>query len=352
MHRIRTLLRPAPALFLLLGTAAAQQSQRGALIVLNKSEATASIIDAGGGRTLATVPTGPFPHEVAVSPDGRLAVVANYGNATVPGSTLSVLDLEAARVTRTVDLGTYRRPHGIAWSRDGRTVAVTVEADQAVLVVDAGSWTVVRAIPTGQQVSHMVALAPDGRRAYVASIGSGSVAMLDLEAGTRLRVAPTGAGTEGIDVSPDGREVWATNRAANTVRVLDAATLDTLATIPAADFPIRVKLTPDGRLALVSCARSSEVRVFDTATRRAVGTIRFPLDTTRATMTILGTQFAGSAVPIGILIAPDGRTAWVATGATGQVAEVDIAARRIVRYLTAGLEPDGLGFTPNPVAPR
>ena len=35
------------------------------LIVLNKSEATASLIDASSGETLAVVPTGTAPHETS-----------------------------------------------------------------------------------------------------------------------------------------------------------------------------------------------------------------------------------------------------------------------------------------------
>jgi DNA-binding beta-propeller fold protein YncE len=84
------------------------------LVVLEKDSARARLIDPATGATLASLPTGPFPHEVAVSPDGRLAVVADYG-AQEPGRTLTVLDLAARRVARTVDLGAYRRPHGIVW---------------------------------------------------------------------------------------------------------------------------------------------------------------------------------------------------------------------------------------------
>ncbi len=49
------------------------------LVITNKQDATASIISLGDGRTVATLPTGEGPHEVAVSPDGKLAVVTDYG---------------------------------------------------------------------------------------------------------------------------------------------------------------------------------------------------------------------------------------------------------------------------------
>jgi DNA-binding beta-propeller fold protein YncE len=87
---------------------------QGTLIVLNKAEASASLLDATTGTVVATLPTGTGPHEVAVSPDGRWALVANYG-AGEGGRSLTVLDVPARRVERTIDLGDYRRLHGVAW---------------------------------------------------------------------------------------------------------------------------------------------------------------------------------------------------------------------------------------------
>jgi YVTN family beta-propeller protein len=318
----------------------------GTLIVLNKAEGTASLIDLATGGVAVTLPTGQGPHEVAVSPDGRWAVVSNYGGET-PGSTLTVLDLHERRVARTVDLAPARRPHGVSWLRGGAgRVAVTAEVDSAVLVVDVERGRVLRQIRTGQGVSHMVASAPDGAHGFVANIGSGSVTRVGYASGDTTTTS-TGAGSEGIDVTPDGREVWVTNRAANTVSVVDARTMRALATLPSAAFPIRVKITPDGRRALVTNARSSELRVFDVSRRTPVATLRFPLDSGEARGTLLGEQFAGSAVPIGVLVAPDGSRAFVATAATDQIAEVDLATLKITRYLRAGREPDGLGFAPN-----
>ena len=61
----------------------------GTLIVLNKSDDTAWLFDGATGEKRAEVPTGGAPHEVAVSPDGALAVVTDYG-AETPGNTLTV----------------------------------------------------------------------------------------------------------------------------------------------------------------------------------------------------------------------------------------------------------------------
>jgi len=321
-----------------------QGGPRGTLVVLNKAEGTATLIDLAAGAAVATIPTGEGPHEVAVSPDGRWAVASNYGGTT-PGSSLTLLDLRERRADRTIDLGAVRRPHGLAWLPGaGMRVAVTTEADSAALVVDLEAGKVVERIRTGQGASHMIAVTPDGKSGFVANIASGSVTRVGFGS-AEATTTPTAAGSEGIDVSPDGRQVWVTNREANTVSVLDARTMKVLAALPSADFPIRVKLTRDGRRALVTNARSSELRIFDVASRTPVATIRFPFDSAKARNTMLGERFAGSAVPIGLLLTPDGSRAYVATAATDEIAEVDLARGAIVRYLRAGREPDGLGYS-------
>ena len=316
----------------------------GTLVVANKSERSASLVDVASGRVYATLPTGEGPHEVAVSPDGRTAVVTDYGTQQTPGRTLTVLDLAARRVVRTIDLGEYRRPHGAAWLPDGRRVAVTAETNRALLVVDVAAGRVEAAIPTEQAGSHMVVVSRDGRRAYVSNLGSGSVTAVDLEGRRVLRTVSTGRGTEGIDVTPDGREVWVSNREADSLTVLDAATLQARASRPSARFPIRVRITPDGRLALVSNARSSELRIFDVAARREVAVVPLRAEAPPGAESMLGMR--GEPVPVGVLISPDGRTAFVALTGADAVAVVDLAGRRVSGFLRAGREPDGMGWSP------
>lgn len=326
--------------FLLLG---APSAGREALVVLNKSDATASLLDAATGEALAVLPTGAGPHEVAVRADGALAVVSDYGEAT-PGRTLSVLDLAGRRLARTIDLGAYRRPHGLAWvPRSGRLL-VTVEAQAAVLEVDVDEGKVLRALPTRAQTSHMVAVAPDGERAFVANIVPGTVTALDLASGEVLAEIEAGAGCEGIDVAPDGGEVWTANRAAGTLSVLDARSLETRATLDAPGFPIRVKLTPDGKRALVSCAQAGEVCVFDVAERRLLAAIGLADLAGEAGGTMLGAGFQGP-VPIGIQVHPDGATAWVAGSGLARVAVLDLGSLALRGSYPTGRQPDGLGFS-------
>lgn len=337
-----------PLLLFVLPAAAARSADGGRddgrLLVVNKGEATVSIVNVRTGSEVGRVATGDAPHEVAVSPDGRLAVVTNYGTGPRPGNTLTVIDLAELAATATIDLGEQTRPHGIAWLPDNRRVAVTTEGNGTLTIVDVAERRVLAAIATGANVSHEVALTPDGRRAFVANIGSGTVTVIDVEAGTVLRSIPTGQGAEGVAVTPDGAEAWVSNRAANTVTVIDTQSLDVLATLPSADFPIRVVFTAAGDRALVTNARSAQLRVFDVAARREALVVRIEAPVVEADQQVIA--FEGSAVPIGVLADPDGRLAYVAAASADVIAVVDLTRGAVVRLIPVGREPDGLAWAP------
>lgn len=320
------------------------------VIVLNKSEASASLVDLDSGEEVARVPTGEGPHEVAVSPDGKTAVVGNYGTGEDPGNTLTVIDVESAKAVKTIDLGEYSRPHGIEFFADGDRVAVTVEANQALIVVDVAAGEVVQAVDTGQEVSHMVALTPDEKRAFVANIGSGSMTVIDLENGERIANIQTGEGAEGITVTPDGKHVWVTNRGADTVSVIDAQSLEIVKTLPSASFPIRAKATPDGKWVLVTNARSDELAVFHAEDMEEHKRIKMALKAEDSEGRLFGDAFDQSSVPIGVLVAPDGSRAFVAHANSDVVSVIDLESWEITGYLRGGKEPDGLGYSTREVA--
>src|ERR1700704_971830 len=67
------------------------------LLVLNKRDATLAFVDPAAMKVVAKIPTGEGPHEVAVSGDGKIAVVCNYGTGPNPGTTLMVVDVAARK---------------------------------------------------------------------------------------------------------------------------------------------------------------------------------------------------------------------------------------------------------------
>jgi YVTN family beta-propeller protein len=296
-------------------------AEGGVLLVTNKSANTLSIIDPATGEELANLPTGSSPHEVAATPNGKLAFIADYG-----GNTLTVVDVAGRKVSGTVDLGEHRRPHGIVVSSDGSSVWVTTEGSQDLVEVDVATRSVKRAISTGQRTTHMVALVENRNKAYTANIGSGNVTVIDTKAGLVLAHIPTGAGAEGIAATPDGRYVLVTNREAGTITAIDAASDEIVHSADVGGFPIRVEVTPDGKRALVSQAEAEtlleiELDGFQVSRRLSIG--RFP---------------------VGIEIRPDGAVAYVANTRDNVLTIVDLTTFEAAGTLEAGDEPDGMAW--------
>lgn len=316
------------------------------LIVVNKSDSTAGLLDFTTGATLATLPTGFTPHEVATCPDGRLAAVSNYGTGDKPGSTLTVIDIAAAKVLRTIDLGQHTRPHGVCWYAADR-LAVTTEGSGHVLVVDPQTGKIRSAIETGQNVSHQVAVAPGGRRAFVANIGSGSVTVVDLERGAKVKDIPSGRGAEAVALVPDGREVWIGNRDEGSISVIDTESLEVVATIPCRGNPFRIAITPDGRRALASATITGEVVAFDVPQRKELLRRRLNLEPTPAGSRRGFARLApGSPMPVGLILSSDGNIAVVAATMADKLVVLDAHTLEIQRVLPAGGEPDGLALSP------
>jgi DNA-binding beta-propeller fold protein YncE len=282
---------------------------------------------------------------VSVAPDGRRAAVTNYGTREAPGSTLSIVNLAQPRELRRIDLAPHTRPHGVHWYADDR-IAVTTEGSRHLLLVDPDRG-IVGNVETAQEGSHMVAVTGDARRAFVTNIGSGTVTAIDLAAGRKLGDVATGAGSEALALTPDDRELWVAARADGRIAIIDTATLEVRDRLELPGIPIRIAISPDGRTALVSCAGSSELVAIDVASRRERGrrTVDPPLAPGAAGRPFAGLA-PGSALPVGLRISADGRSAFVAATMADRVLQYDATTLTLLRSIDVGGEPDGLAVTP------
>lgn len=323
-------------------TQQAEFSTDGTLIVLSKSDNTATLISLQTGEVTATILTGAGPHEGIVSPDGKTLVVSDYG--TENPSTLTVINLTSKEVTDTIELGNNVGPHGIVYFPDGERVLVSTEESKTVAIVNILTGMVEQSITTGDNTCHMISITPSGERAFASSIGKGTILAIDLVSGDVIKTIATGDGAEGIDISPDGREVWVGNRAENTVSVIDTETLEIVAELKSESFPIRVKFTFDGQYVLVSNMTSNEVAVFDATSRSEIR--RIPMIEKEVADTG-GRVFedAEGAAPIGILVHPNNQHVFIANTRADVVSVIDLHQWKVVTRLQSGREPDGMAYS-------
>jgi DNA-binding beta-propeller fold protein YncE len=144
------------------------------------------------------LPTGIFPYNVAIAPDGKLALTAdNGGGGGSDGNvdTVGVIDL-AANPPRVVDHVTVGdSPEGLAISPKGN-LAVSVQAEGsntpktvfyhhdggsvAVLAIDGDKVTKVGSVTVGA-LPEAVAFSADGSRIYIGNVIDGDLSVLKVD---------------------------------------------------------------------------------------------------------------------------------------------------------------------------
>jgi len=301
------------------------QGRTGTLVVLNKEVATATFVDVASGATVATLPTGTGPHELAMTGDGRWAVSTDYAG----GNSLTVFDVSGPSVVRTIDLSAYPRPHGAFFLPGDSILAVTSEASRNVVLVQPFRGEVLGAIGTDAAGSHMVAVTGDGSTLYTGDIGANTVSRLDVAARARTASFAVPAQPEAITVSSDGSQVWVGSNAEGVVSVVRPASGTVETALDGFRWPYRIRILEDRGVVVIPDLTLNVVRFVDYASHREVGRIEVPDEG-----------------PQGIAVTPDGGTLFLSLSAAGEVAVIDLDARRIVRRLEAGRTPDGIGWSP------
>ena len=81
----------------------------------------------------------------------------------VAGSTITVIDVDARAVARTIDLSDVRRPHGMVFLPGDSVLAVTAETNRSVALIDFRTGKTLRSLPTNGRAPHIVGSSNDGR---------------------------------------------------------------------------------------------------------------------------------------------------------------------------------------------
>ncbi len=305
---------------------------RGLLLVANKGDRTLGIIDPETGEQLAAVPeNGVTGHEVAASPDGKLAFVPIYGNSGVghegtDGRLIRVVDLGRKQVVATIDVG--MRPHCAVFGPKNGLLYVTTEIGKCVTVIDPHALKVVDSIPTGQPESHMLAITRDGRRGYTCNVGPGTVSVLDLAEKKLLAVIPVCRTAQRIALSVDDRWAFTADQGRPRLAVIDTMTNGVARWVQLPGTAYGTAPTPDGRYLVVALIGMKQVGLVDLHSMQYSRSLDVP------------------PAPQEVLVRPDGAKAYVSCDKSHQVAVINLKHWRVERLLQAGAGADGLAWAP------
>lgn len=310
------------------------------LLATSKTNHTLSIIDPSTLNVITTVPTGPNPHEVVVSPDGKTAYVSNPGNSDL--HEINVIDLQQQKVLPSIDTAPFLGPHGMVWLNN--KLWFTAQGSKAVARYDIETAKFDFAVGTGQEVTHLLYVTPDGKRFYTTNVDSGTVSIFE-----NMLVQPTipptgvlpptakphmdwvqtlipvGKGAEGFDVSPDGKELW-TATPEGIISIIDLEAKKVSATINTGVLGLhRLKFTPDGsRVAIVS-VRTGDLLFYNTKSRKETKRIK----------TGQGAAMLMDAI---------GNRLFISCSPNDYIAIIDLKTMEVSGKLEVGGRPDGLEF--------
>src|SRR5438552_4571883 len=168
-------------------------------------------------RVIGRVTTGRQPSGISIAPNGALALVANRADGTV--SALAIRD-KAVNSTQTVKVCEPQESvSDVAISPDGKLALASAQKGGylAVLQIDGNQVTA-----TGRKLSsygqpYRVVITPDGELALTAGQGYGNgkdrdaITVIDLKSKPMraMDYIPIGAAPESIEISPDGKRLAA-----------------------------------------------------------------------------------------------------------------------------------------------
>jgi DNA-binding beta-propeller fold protein YncE len=183
-------------------------SARGDRLVMgNISDGTITVLDPLATDSGRVIRVAAQPEGVAISPDGAFAWAGSNRDSVV-----LVVDLRSAAVVDT--LRGFGLPYRMAISPDGRTAVVTDPIKARVRVFDAATRRqrfdiavaadslVATAEVAGSPSPEGVTISRDSRWAFVTLQGRNRVATIDLERGAIIALAPTGNWSDGVAFSP------------------------------------------------------------------------------------------------------------------------------------------------------
>jgi YVTN family beta-propeller protein len=302
------------------------------LYVSNEWSDTVSVIDAASFQVHRTLATGWGPVGLATDRAERTLYVANS-----IGNDVSVLDLATGRELKR--LAALRSPHYVQLSRDGRHIYVSNllpylgSADEApvseLTVIETKRQTVAEriVIPGVLELRH-IAEAPIAQGGYLLV-----PFMRPKNLNPLIQVANGWIVTHGVAVIRPAKTGQGATATSEVTQVLLDEVDEYYAGANGAAF------TPDGRYALVTHSEAATVSVIDTRRLgqrlRSVAAADLPnrLDSARE---IVIRRFPTESNPTGVLVSPDGRSAYVVNRLDDSLTVVDIPQLRIRSRIDLG----------------
>ena len=256
---------------------------------------TLSISAKDNNQVVATINTGVNPAGMAITPNSRIAYVANNNNYGIAGEdSVSILDLQNNLLLGAIQDPSFSGPYTVTMGIGGTKAYVTNSNGTTISIINTATNSVSGTITGFDGPSGMV-INPAGTRAYVNNygsdlgVGSGNgttVRVVDLTTNTIIGAPITvGLAPAALAMSPDGAFVYVVsyedgNPGTGSLDVIRTSDNTVIATTTGFFGPFAIAITPNGNRAYIANFGSnnfepfgSSVSVVDLSTYQIIGGI-------------------------------------------------------------------------------
>lgn len=325
------------------------------LVTANQSSGTASLVRTSDGQILAEVAVGEKPVGMALGSDGKTI----YLTASYSGQ-LTVLEVAGEKLREKKRIRVGGEPIGIALTKDGGTAYVACSAFHEVAVVDLEKGVVAERIPVGRWPRHLC-LTPDGKRLAIGTSGDRGITILDTATRKEVfRDVFLGINIGQLELSEDGKYAyfpWMTYRTMGItpgnirlgwvlasrlgrIRLDEPDRREAMSLDPpgkAVADPYGIGLTAEGKQVVVSSSGTHELLIYrreGIPFRQHGSTDHLPPELQRDRERFFRIETGGR--PMGLRVAADSRTVYVANYLTNSVQVVDLAEQKVVKQFSLG----------------
>ena len=249
------------------------------LIVATRENGSISVIDTATGEVTQQIEVGKNPEFVRIN--GNFAYISSEPSAKAgpppkPGSAeakedddeekiparIAIVDLAAGKKVREIVGGP--ETEGIEFSKDGKNLVITNEADNTVTVHNIEDGSLVKTIKTHEYGDRPrgIKVSPDGKT-YIATLEYGNKFMVLDKDFNFVRTVNTGETPYGVSFDSKGEHIYVASNKSKTLEVYDAKTYEKVKQVTTGNRCWHFTFTPDDKQILLACGKSNAVLVID-----------------------------------------------------------------------------------------
>jgi len=300
------------------------------------------------GTSIVTGTIGIEPNDMAVTPDGTKALVAEGASNQV-----QIITVSTDKVAKTVAIpevgGIKSRPDAIAIIPNGLTAYVVDGANKLVYPLTIASGALGTGIAVGAQGDPgAIVVTPNGEKVYVANYSAHSVSVITIASNTVTATVTIGAGETGkpiaLAVTPNSAHVYVADQG-NALLDDIATSSDTVSKTITVGSMVDANVAGGGDPNILAVTPDGEQLYVASYTAGTVAHIAVSTDTVTKTITLAGT----TPNPNALALTPNGCQLYVHDHANNQVDVITVSSDAVAASPAVGTtgDPTGMSVTPD-----